>query len=322
MGRLPPAEKLSLAVRKNVRDEWENKKADLEEQLSGVLGTAWTIDIQPNAIWPYHNDGYAKESLGSCIKAVPQQLMLPSYVEGAIYQINYIVNRYGDDFKKEVNTICGAHILSMDLEEAQPPRFSYGGCDVLDGKLRILFVESNLGTNIDYCCQEEALTRALNEAPGDTPMSFKVRMGIRTDYDPKIHDVRRQIAGMLGKPEDAVTLTPNFEATFAKLDAAVKAGNSDVRDDWQRNLADFTFRYFDALAYQMKYIKVGEDELVQEGVLEAVSTNEYAFRIVDELKHDSYCEVDIEDGVLYLQTTPGKFGINIDYVASKLMDRL
>ena len=69
MPRLPPAEKLSLAVRKNVRDEWENNKADLERQLTELLGTPWTIDIAPNAIWPYHNDGYAKESLGSCIKA-------------------------------------------------------------------------------------------------------------------------------------------------------------------------------------------------------------------------------------------------------------
>jgi hypothetical protein len=193
---------------------------------------------------------------------------------------------------------------------------------VLDGKLRILFVESNLGTNIDYCCQEESLTKALNDAPGEAPMSFVVRMGIRTDYEPKIGDVRKQIAGLLGKPEDAVTLNPNFEANFAKLDAAVKAGDSSVREDWQRNLADFTFRYFDALAYQMKYIKVGEDELVQEGMLEAVSTNEYVFRIVDTLKYDSYCEVDIEDGVLYLQSTPANFGTNIDYVASKLMDRL
>jgi hypothetical protein len=249
-------------------------------------------------------------------------LTFPRYVDGAIYQIKYIAGKFGDDFKNEVNTICSAHVLTLDLEETSPPRFSYGGCDVLDGKLRILFVESNLGTNIDYCCQEDNLTKALNEAPGEAPMSYVVRMGIRTDYEPKIGDVRKQIAGLLGKPEEAVTLNPNFEASFAKLAAAVKAGDSSVRDDWQRNLADFTFRYFDSLAYQMKYMKVGEDEMVQEGVLEAVSTNEYAFRIADKLKYESYCEVDIEDGVLYLQCTPGNFGTNIDYVASKLMDRL
>ncbi|KAL2136195.1 hypothetical protein VTI74DRAFT_5073 [Chaetomium olivicolor] len=313
MTRLPPAEKLPLAVRKNVRDEWENSKGDLEKRLSELLGTAWTIDVNPNAIWPYHNDGYAKESLGSCIKA---------YVEGAIYQLKYITDKYDDAYKNEVNTICHAHVLTLDLEEHSPPRFSYGGCDVLDGKLRILFVAENLGTNIDYCCEDESLTRALNAAPSDAPMSFVVRRGIRADYEPRIGEVRAKIAALLAKSENEVTLNPNFEANFAKMDAAVKAGNSDVRDDWQTNLADFIYRYFDALAYQMKYIKVGEDDMIQEAVLEAVSTNEYAFRIVDKLKYDSYCEVDIEDGVLYIQCTAGNFGTNIDYCAQKLIDRL
>jgi hypothetical protein len=59
-----------------------------------------------------------------------------------------------------------------------------------------------------------------------------------------------------------------------------------------------------------------------EGMLEAVSTNEFAFRVVGKLKYGSYCECDIEDGVLYLQCTPATFGTNIDLVASKLMDRL
>lgn len=210
----------------------------------------------------------------------------------------------------------------MDVEETTPPRFSYGGCDVQDGKLRILFVVENLGTNLDYCCNQEAMTRALNEAPSDAPMSFIVRCGIRSDYDPKIGEVRTKLAGLLGKSESDVTLTPNFEEVFAKLDAAHKTGKSDVRDDWQRNLANFIFLYFDAMVYQMKYQEVGTDEMVQEGVLEAVSTNEYAFRIVDKLKYESYCEVDIEDGVLYVQTTVDRWGTNIDDCARKLMDRL
>lgn len=52
-----------------VRDEWDNAKAALEKDLSDFLGETWTFEANPNAIWPYHNEGYAKESLGSCIKA-------------------------------------------------------------------------------------------------------------------------------------------------------------------------------------------------------------------------------------------------------------
>lgn len=231
-----------------------------------------------------------------------------------------MVSKYGDDFKNEINAICSAHVLTIDLEETSPPRFSYGGCDVLDGKLRVLFVESNLGVNVDYCCDASSLTKALNAAPSDAPMSYVVRSGIREDYNPKIAEVRQLIAKMLGKPEDAVTLNPNFEENFAKMTAA--SGKSSVRDDWQNNLADFTYRYFDALRYHMKNMNVEGDEMVQEGLLEAVSTNEYAFRIVDKLTYASYCECVIEDGVLYLQCTPENFGTNLDDCAAKLMDQL
>ncbi|KAK3300696.1 uncharacterized protein B0H64DRAFT_21068 [Chaetomium fimeti] len=313
MARLPPAEKLPLALRKNVRDEWDNSKADLEKQLSDVLGAAWTIDVNPLAIWPYHNDGYAKESLGSCIKG---------YVEGALYHLKYLADKHGDEFKNEVNTICSAHVLTLDLEETSPPRFSYGGCDVQDGQLRILFVEGNLGSNINDCCQEDKLSAALNAAPSDTPLSFVARTAIRADYEPRIGEARAQIAALLGKPAEEVTLNPNFEASFAALEAAREAGNSDVREDWQSNLAAFTLQYFEGLAYQMKAMQVGEDEMVREGVLEAVSSNEYAFRTVDKLKYETYCECDIEDGVLYVQCTPGYFGTNVNDAAAKLMDRL
>ena len=50
-----------------VRDTWETKLPDLEKQLSDVLGVSWTVDIDPKAVYPYAVEGYAKESLGSCL---------------------------------------------------------------------------------------------------------------------------------------------------------------------------------------------------------------------------------------------------------------
>ena len=86
MPRLPPAEKLPLAVRKDskstpiepethglvltpiVRDNWENKKEDLEKQISNILGETWTINIDPKAIWPYGEDNsWAKTSTGDLL---------------------------------------------------------------------------------------------------------------------------------------------------------------------------------------------------------------------------------------------------------------
>ncbi|KAM7200217.1 hypothetical protein V8F20_005435 [Naviculisporaceae sp. PSN 640] len=312
MGRLPPAEKLSLAIRKNVRDEWDNNKADLEKQLSDILGEPWTVEASPLSIWPYHNEGYAKESLGSCIKA---------YVEGALYQLKYLTERY-ESLASEINTIAHAHVLTLDVDENEPPRWSYNGCDVVEGQLRILFHHENLGVNVSDACQERPLFQALNTAADERPLSFLVRSGIKTDYEPEINATRHEIAELLGKSDDDIKLNPNWEDTFAKLKEYSEKKGSDLRDDWQSNLGSFTLKYFQALAYRMKYDKVGEDDMVQEGFLEAVSNNEMAFRIVDSLKYGSYGEVVIEDGTLYIQCPADKWGYNIDYVAEKLIDQL
>lgn len=50
-----------------VRDEWENKKDEYEQRLSGLLGAPWTIDINLRQVYAYAQDGYAKESPGSMI---------------------------------------------------------------------------------------------------------------------------------------------------------------------------------------------------------------------------------------------------------------
>ncbi|KAJ8119759.1 hypothetical protein O1611_g10538 [Lasiodiplodia mahajangana] len=65
--KLPPVEKLPLALRKSVRDAWDAKKEGLEAKLSETLGVAWTVDVNPNQIYAYAKDGYAKENLGGCI---------------------------------------------------------------------------------------------------------------------------------------------------------------------------------------------------------------------------------------------------------------
>ena len=51
-----------------VRDSWENKKGEIEEQISTLLGEKWTFDINPLAIYPYAEEGsYGNTALGNCI---------------------------------------------------------------------------------------------------------------------------------------------------------------------------------------------------------------------------------------------------------------
>ncbi|KAI1644978.1 uncharacterized protein F4817DRAFT_345192 [Daldinia loculata] len=108
MSRLPSVEKLPLALRKNIRDEWDNKKFDLEQKLSDTLTTSWTVDVNPNQLYAYAEEGYAKESIGSCIA---------EYINGAIYRLKEFKDNAGEDGLKELNTICYAHVITIDLDE-------------------------------------------------------------------------------------------------------------------------------------------------------------------------------------------------------------
>lgn len=50
-----------------VRDDWDAKKEAIAKKLSEILGVEWTIDVNPNQIYAYAKEGYAKENLGACI---------------------------------------------------------------------------------------------------------------------------------------------------------------------------------------------------------------------------------------------------------------
>ncbi|KAK7757513.1 hypothetical protein SLS62_000528 [Diatrype stigma] len=318
-----------------VRDEWDNKKANFEKQLSDILTVPWTIDVNPNQIYAYAKDGYAKESLGNC---------LASYFEGAIYRLKEFVDSYGEHGLNQLNTISHAHAMTMDVDESK--QFTYCGADIHEGKLRILFAEDRLGSNIDYALEKLVLLKALNNAPAPegsgATLSFAARMDIQKEYSPKAEGIQKQIAELLARSD--IKLNPNFEDTYAKLSEAGKDQSAEVRPDWQGLLGAFTRQYFEGLASQLKSQKFGEDDLLQEGLNEELTKGQIAFRIVDKLERDLYSEAVFEDGVLYLQVsdalrirtriharhssltqrqcTPKTWGVNMDYTAEGLADIL
>jgi hypothetical protein len=51
-----------------VRDEYENKKAGFDKELSDLLGVSWTFDFNPLAIYPYaESQHFAKEQPGTVL---------------------------------------------------------------------------------------------------------------------------------------------------------------------------------------------------------------------------------------------------------------
>ncbi|KAI5919420.1 hypothetical protein F4810DRAFT_503392 [Camillea tinctor] len=309
MSKLSPVEKLPLALRKNVRDEWDNKKSAVEKDLSDVLGTSWTIDVNPNQIYAYAEEGYAKECLGNCIY---------DYFTAATRRLKQFSDHGGAESIAELNKICHAHTLTLDLDDSS--RFPYCGVDVTSGSLRLLFAPHRLGVNIDDAASRDVLSQALNSASAASQegekLSFAAREDIRREYDAQIEGVRSRIGALLERPD--VRLAANFEDTFAKL-----SGAAEVRDDWQGLLGSFTRLYFEGVAGRLEGLGFGRDELLREGFNEAVTKGEIAFRVVESLGGGRiYNEVVIEDGVLYVQCTAKTWGVNIDDAAEKLVDIL
>ncbi|KAM0342212.1 hypothetical protein ACHAPQ_000196 [Fusarium lateritium] len=305
MVRRDPIAKLPLVVRKNLRDSWETPKQDFESRLSELLGQPWAIQVDYHALYAYAEEGtWGSTSLGD---------LIVSYIEGAEYQLKYFIERNGDGAKDEINEICSAHILALDVDETNT--VSYCGAKVSSqGELVIIFKERELGTNTNYALESNNLTKALNEAPSTVrPMSYMARASIRNSYEPNMKDVQEKLNKILGQD---ITIVPNFEANFEKLKSKASSDSN-----WEDNFGNFHFLYFEALVSQLQYDKFGKDDMLQEALLEAMEKRAVHFRVVDQTKR-SYNETVIEDGILYLQAPPAEFGTNISQVASDLMNIL
>ncbi|KAI0424106.1 hypothetical protein F5Y09DRAFT_348065 [Xylaria sp. FL1042] len=310
---LPPVEKLPLALRKSVRDDWDAKKGEIEAKITALLGTEWTIDVNPNQVYAYATEDkpYARENLGACIR---------EYFDGASRRLVEFKDYYKEDGVNEINSIAHAHVMMLDIDDQN--RFSSSGCDVSEGKLRLLFNPKSLASNIASCLDRDVLSKALNNAPGpeDAPMSFAARSDIRLSYDPKIAGIQARIGELVAKPD--ITLTPNFEDNFAKLLEESKVKKTNLRQDWQQSFGNITREYFHGLAKQLEWQKFEDDELLQAGFNDVIDKGEVVFRIVEKLQKGSYNECVIEDGVLYLQTTSKTWASNTSDAAEKLVGLL
>jgi hypothetical protein len=180
----------------------------------------------------------------------------------------------------------------MDFDEKNT--VSYCGAKVgPEGELIILFTKGNLGTNTSYAADTNNLTKALNEAPSTVrPMSYVARASIRSDYDPNVQQIQEKLNKILGQE---IAIVPNFEANFEKLKAKANADSG-----WEQNFGRSHFSYLEGLVSQLEYDKFGEDDMLQEGLLEAMEKHAVHVRVVDQTKR-SYNETVIEDGILYLQ---------------------
>ena len=247
-----------------------------------------------------------------------------SYFEGALYRLERFVDNYGDEGVSELNRLASSHTISMNITEK--PGINYTACEITSGVLRILFVKGYLGTNVSDSL--DTLSEAINEAgksgDSDSSMDFNARSGIKSDYEPKIGAVKTKFEKILELP--TFEIEPNFEANYAAIVTFIqntKKGKDIVRSDWQKTLGRFTLDYFSDFVDTMESKEFGDDEMLQEGFKDAVEKNQIALRVVEKLKEGSnYNECVIENGVLYIRTTPENWAVNVRDPAHGLMDIL
>ncbi|KAJ7073605.1 hypothetical protein C8F01DRAFT_1241900 [Mycena amicta] len=318
---LPPAAKLSLSVRKNVRDEYENRKAEFEKQLSDLLGVSWTYDFDILAVYPY-----AEKTDSAICKDTPGTV-LRLYMEGVITGIQWFVDTYGATGAAELNTLASAHTIFIGVGAPEKiVRSCDSGTSLNNGALTILFHPERFGSNPHWALNEVPLFAAVNAvsvAGGDEKdMTFLARLGISKRYAEKADPAKEKFRQLLGKD---ITFDPNFTAVFVVLLADAQANPSGTVgsiSEWELQFGAYTASYFEGMAFQLESLGFSGDEMLKEGFNDAVGSGVVKFRIVERLKRHKDCEVEIEDGVLYLQTTVDKWGWNPHSIGWDIADLL
>ncbi|KAF8155994.1 hypothetical protein B0H34DRAFT_517144 [Crassisporium funariophilum] len=292
-----PVEKLSLAVRKQIRDEFEAKREDLESQIAELLGYLLNVKIDVNAVWAYAKPDSSPGSV------------FYGYVDGFIYALKSFVEKFGDLGKVYFKTTVTANELSINANELGEEAESISA-DVKDGVFRILFHHDRLGYN--QTSLADPLVKAINKAPHEG-FSLLAKHSIATEYDPEIDDLREEIGTILNLPD--VVLDANLEANYAKL-------LTKKDQDFEEAFGRATLAYFaDGLKPQLKTQGFEGDEMLQEGFAEGIPSKTIRLRVVDSTT-SGYCEVKIEEGVLYMQMPADRWYCNIYDAGSGILELL
>jgi len=268
-----------------VRDSWESEKPSLADKTSKLLGETYTLEVDINQVYAYAEDGYAKTSPGA---------MIHSYFESFVYHLGRYLETYGDDGKKSFNECVSTRKITFEVDDAKTVH--YCGCDIKEGRFRILAGETYLGTNInDACYYMVKAVEAAEAATGGGGLSVGAKGNVKETVDKEFPDLEKQFSEILGTK---ITLDANLEANYAKLKTV--DGFNDA------SFGAATASYFSGFASNLTYLKFKDDDMMQEGFQEACDKSIIKLEVVDALKHGSYNDVIFEDGMCKLQVWPVK----------------
>ncbi|KAJ6581612.1 hypothetical protein B0H19DRAFT_514034 [Mycena capillaripes] len=295
----PALAKLPLAARKDIRDNFDDKKEDFQARIKELVGRDFTININAAEVWAYAQEG--NTSTGTCFSG---------YVEGFISALKSFIDKYEENGKTYFNEAVAQSELTLTVNPLGDQGDTISS-DVKEGVYRILFRHDRLGYNQNWL--DEFMLPAIESAPHEG-FSLSAKHSIEKEYEPEIDEVREAINKLAGTE---FTLDPNFDEVYKTLCKAEKVSDSL----WRSRIGSVVLSYFKGLKYQLEYqgFKV-DDELLQEGLQEGVQSKTFRIRVVPKTKNTT--ETVIEDGVVYLQCAPDRWGYNSNEYGSELLKLL
>lgn len=201
-----------------------------------------------------------------------------------------MIDKYPEDGKNYFNEAVTASEITMTVDESN--KYTTVGGDIKDGVYRILFGAGYLASNIGETGQK--IPAAINDAPRTADLPFFVSASIKKDYESKIAPIKEAISEQSGFSLDELVLDPNFLECYKKL-------TEKSASFYDQQFGAVAFEYYKGLQYQMDRLKFKGDDLMQEGLAEAVHKKTFKIRVVEKLEKGSCNETVIEDGVAYLQ---------------------
>ena len=174
--------------------------------------------------------------------------------------------------------------------------------------------------NIDEAVNKAGVASAGSGDVGS--LDFNAKPEVKKNYDSKVEGPEGEVKKVLITP--IFEFIPNFQQNFALLDSWHKTGKTDnmFPRGWQTQLGDHTFTYSQYFEEQLEDDGFSRNDILQEEFKEAAKKNELALRAVKKLTKGNYNECVIENGVLYIQTTPEHWTSNCRDPAAGLVDIL
>jgi len=311
MANKTPVEKLSLAVRKNYRDKFENNKAEHESKIAQLVGTdSWTVNINANLVYAYAEESgsYPSTNFGDCVN---------NYINSFIDRLkDYTKNGKDEEAKEAVRKVAKQHSITLLPDEA----VHYCGMNIKDGEIRLLFRPKDLGTNISDVAKgiAKAVDVAL-DALGENDLPVVTRRAIVASLDPAITKAQGKLKALF---KEDFKLEADIGDVLKKLLAAPEAINW-YKEYVNQRAAEWTALYFENAVNQLEQKKFGSDDMLQEAFLESTEKRVIRFEIVDSLKNGkTYNDTFFEDGEYKIQTTAKNFGTNVGDVGKDVVERL